>query len=369
MTVAVNEKGIGRRPGAQIMTRAGANIGTCVLLFLCIVILTPFSAWGDPYTVYVDQDSYINEKVPTSNYGSETDLYIYGKIGFKEEALCRFDLSSVPSGSNIVSAKAYFYVLVKKTTPVNVHRVTDTWTEMGITWDNFAGKYDSTVEGSFVPSTNNQFVSVDITPLVQDWVDGVYQNYGLTLVSLDLNAKSAFASKEATNPSNHPYLEIITLPTNPDIILVKSVVTFTDPYNGETDPKAIPGATVLYSVNATNHGGVATDADTVLMTDQVPANTELFVGDINGAGSGPILFQDGTPISSLTYTFTSLDSAADDVEFSNDGGTSYTYTPVPDGDGFDSNVTHFRVTSSGAFNASDGVNHPSFTLKFKVRVK
>jgi hypothetical protein len=35
----------------------------------------------------------------------------------------------------------------------------------------------------------------------------------------------------------------------------------------------------------------------------------------------------------------------------------------------DGNVTDLKINPSGIFSASDGVNHPSFSLKFKVGVQ
>jgi hypothetical protein len=75
----------------------------------------------------------------------------------------------------------------------------------------------------------------------------------------------------------------------------------------------------------------------------------------------------GVPTSGLTYTFVSLASAADSLEFSSDGGTTWTYTPVPDGNGADAAVTHFRIRPTGAFAANSG-SAPSFTQRFRMRV-
>jgi len=69
--------------------------------------------------------------------------------------------------------------------------------------------------------------------------------------------------------------------------------------------------------------------------------------DLGGAGSGPVVFTNGSPASGLTYTFTSLASTTDSIAFSNDGGATYTYTPVADANGYDSNVTHFRISPTG----------------------
>jgi len=106
-----------------------------------------------------------------------------------------------------------------------------------------------------------------------------------------------------------------------------------------------------------------------VVTDPIPANTAIFVGDLAGAGSGPVVFTDGPVPGGLSYTFAGLGSPADDLEFSSDGGATWTYVPVPDASGFDPAVTHVRLAPRGAFLASDGVNHPTFTVRFRTRVQ
>ncbi len=73
--------------------------------------------------------------------------------------------------------------------------------------------------------------------------------------------------------------------------------------------------------------------------------------------------------SGLSYTFTSLGSSTDDIEFSNDSGASWIYTPVADADGYDANVTNIRINPKGVMRASNGSDHPTFTLRFQVRVQ
>jgi hypothetical protein len=75
----------------------------------------------------------------------------------------------------------------------------------------------------------------------------------------------------------------------------------------------------------------------------------------------------GSPSSGLTYAFTSLSSTTDNVDFSNNGGSTYTYTPVPDSNGFDAAVTNIRISPQGIFAASSGTN-PYFQVRFRVRV-
>jgi uncharacterized repeat protein (TIGR01451 family) len=155
-----------------------------------------------------------------------------------------------------------------------------------------------------------------------------------------------------------------------DILVLKSALTVSDPVNGTTNPKAIPGANVIYTIAVSNQGNAPADNDTVAITDAVPLNTSLFVGDLDGSGS-PVKFINGATASGLSYMFTSLASTTDDVAFSNDDGASFTYDPGPDADadGFNSSVTHLRIGPKGVFNGASGGNNPSFEIKFKVRVE
>ncbi len=154
----------------------------------------------------------------------------------------------------------------------------------------------------------------------------------------------------------------------PDIVVLKSVITVSDPINGNTNPKAIPNGVMLYTMNISNHGVGVVDANTILTTDAIPANASLLLNDINGPGSGPVLFDDGSPSSGLSYTFSGLSSATDDIAFSSDNGVTFNYTPVPDAYGSDNNVTHLRVNPKGILDCTGCESIPSFKLKFMVRV-
>jgi len=154
----------------------------------------------------------------------------------------------------------------------------------------------------------------------------------------------------------------------PSFVNLKTVQVISDPVNGTTNPKYIPGAKAQYSVTITNQGTGSSDSNSVIITDPVPTNTKLFVNDLGGAGSGPVTDTNGSPTSALTYTFTSLSSSTDDLSFSNNGGTSYLYTPTAGADGCDANVTNIQVNPKGTF-APVGGGNPSFVLAYEVCVK
>ena len=79
----------------------------------------------------------------------------------------------------------------------------------------------------------------------------------------------------------------------PALTISKNLSTVFDPYNDATNPKAIPGGWVDYTIAASNAGPGAADNDTFVISDPLPADVDLFVGDLGGGGSGPVEFTDG----------------------------------------------------------------------------
>lgn len=156
----------------------------------------------------------------------------------------------------------------------------------------------------------------------------------------------------------------------PSLVLQKTVLTVFDPVNLTTNPKAIPGSWVDYTITTSNSGRGEVDDDTLVVTDPLPANAALFVGDLVGPGSGPVEFIDGPGASSsgLTYTWGGLADPGDDVEFSTDGVT-WTYVPVPDADGFDAAVRYIRVNPAGIFLGTTTATPTTFDLRFRLRVQ
>jgi hypothetical protein len=122
-------------------------------------------------------------------------------------------------------------------------------------------------------------------------------------------------------------------------------------------------------LQATNQGPGVADSNSVALIDPVPANTDLFVGDLSGPGSGPIAFADSMTPSGLIYLFTGLGNSADDLAFSDDNGATYDYAPTADADGFDAAVTHVRITPRGVFLGDTGSGSPGFEIRYKVRIR
>jgi len=160
-------------------------------------------------TLYADQDTYIEENHPNDDYGTAIVGKVKGRTGDNKRSLSRFDLSAIPSGSNVLSALVYFYNTKSDNDPVTIHRITEDWTESGATWNNSAGSFHPTPEASFTPIANYQYVSASITSVVQQWVNGTYPNQGLMLVASPEAAETRYSSREEVGTSQDPYLTYV----------------------------------------------------------------------------------------------------------------------------------------------------------------
>jgi trimeric autotransporter adhesin len=150
-----------------------------------------------------------------------------------------------------------------------------------------------------------------------------------------------------------------------NINVSKTSQVLSDPINA-SNPKAIPGAIVEYTITVSNSGYGYADLDSIMIDDPLAAQTSFYFGN----PLNPAQFTDGATPSGLSYTFTSLGSGTDDIDFSNDGGSSFV-TPSVDASGYDTTtpaINFIRINPKGELRGSDGVNNPSFTINYKLKI-
>ena len=161
------------------------------------------------------------------------------------------------------------------------------------------------------------------------------------------------------DPANFDLASLVFKPT---LTLSKASSPVSDPSNGTTNPKLIPGGIVEYVITTSSPAAYSVTNNSLVLTDPTPANMEMVVADIGSAGSGPVAFNGGA--SGLTYSFTALGSAADNIDFSSNNGATWTYAPAANANGTDPNVTAIRVRPQGTMAAGSTI-----TLRVRYRVK
>jgi uncharacterized repeat protein (TIGR01451 family) len=143
-----------------------------------------------------------------------------------------------------------------------------------------------------------------------------------------------------TGAGNNSATDNTTINPIPIVGLVKSV----SPSGNQS-----PGTDLVYTINFSNTGTAA--ALNVVLNDPVPANTDFKVGSMTSAL--------GTTGLTVVYAY------------SNNGGTSYVYTPVSGGGGapagYDRLVTNVRWTFTG--NLSQTSPNNAGSVGFTVRIR
>jgi hypothetical protein len=164
-----------------------------------------------------------NYPTASSNYGTSihnSAFCIDGASGGvnSNRAVINFDLTYIPSGATITSAKLNLYGKgAMGTLPGNIgtnnasliQRVTSSWTENGVTWNTqptITNQNEVTL-----PHTSNSmqdYLNTDVTDLVQDMVDNGNYGFMLKLINETVNNALLFCSSDDANFSKHPTLEV-----------------------------------------------------------------------------------------------------------------------------------------------------------------
>ena len=113
---------------------------------------------------------------------------------------------AVPEGATLESATFVVYVVRATEQPINFHRINAPWEEMTVTWNNFAGAYETDVVTTFTP-LNVGWHEIDLTGLVESWLDGSYDNYGFLMDQVEETyPRTIFHSRDSDR--YNPYLRI-----------------------------------------------------------------------------------------------------------------------------------------------------------------
>lgn len=168
---------------------------------------------------------------------------------------------------------------------------------------------------------------------------------GSTTAGVAANTATVDQDDIDINPNNNTATNNTTIWALPSLMVAKSA-------NSST---ASPGTNVVYTVQTVNSGG---KANSWLMSDTFPQSYLSL--NLNYAAAGqPFQFIDGATASGSTLGT---------PQYSNNNGSTWTYTPVSGGGGapagYDGNITNFRIPVS-TMNGSGA----SFSVRYGAQVK
>jgi hypothetical protein len=144
--------------------------------------------------------------------------------------LIQFDLSAIPSGTVINHAVLRIYYMGYWDFPVSrtitSYRINSGWTEMGVTWNNQPGFAEAYGSVDIIANNSWRYVSLDVTALVQAWVNGTYPNKGIMLRGPEVSGSdSSWREFYTRHTSDVPQL----------------VITYTGAAADQTNLEVLPG--------------------------------------------------------------------------------------------------------------------------------
>lgn len=220
------------------------------------ISLTIFSLFGKAQilvTLPVAFDSPIvyhdNYNHADLNYGNKPFLAAFEIPGAQggvntNRALLYFDLSQIPAGSTIMSAKLDLHAYTEFTiAPVNdghygnnaakLNRITSQWSENQVTWNTqptVSTLHEKLLNQSIAP--DQDYLDIDVKTLVQDMTDNPNNSFGFELSLIDevVTTNLSFCSGEYPNTAKRPTLEIeYRLATGLDEIALTTYSIFPNP--------------------------------------------------------------------------------------------------------------------------------------------
>jgi len=201
-----------------------------------LLALAAVSATASADTVTVPLGPVADTRIFDADWGRNNNDGAGGDIGVyqsRDRSLLRFDFGALPAGSSLGAANLVLTVSNPyggnpNAESMNVHRLTQSWTEGGVTWNRYdgantwataGGDYDAAVRATSTANAGTgQAVTWDVTTLAQEWAANTHPNHGLIVINSGATNGFHFASKESGNVTYRPYLATtITTPTAPPV--------------------------------------------------------------------------------------------------------------------------------------------------------
>jgi hypothetical protein len=177
-----------------------------------------------PPNVAVGEDTWVTSQSPSNNYGATSQMQITTEGNNRKYYLSKFDISTIPQGSRIVSAELEMYhewININASDEYSLYSMQEEWSEGsgnwsasgdGATWNTSDGtsiwSWDSNHDTNAITTSSvvSGWQQWDLTELVQTWVSGTRDNHGVLIKGSDNIAATTFYGSD--NKSKRPKLTI-----------------------------------------------------------------------------------------------------------------------------------------------------------------
>lgn len=171
------------------------------------------------------KNALIVSNLPNANYANHPDFasmaWTYNDNPVDARSFIQFDLSAIPEGATIISAKLSLYAYNSSSNGSHstmngsnesyLRRITEPWNEDSITWSKQPAT--STINQVLLPQSTSSlqnYTDIDVTKLVMDMLNDEKGNHGfaLQLANESFYRRMVFASSANSNINLRPKLEI-----------------------------------------------------------------------------------------------------------------------------------------------------------------
>lgn len=215
---------------------------------------TGFNVGDNNYGTAVHNSAF---KIPSS------DLTGYNE----NRGLIQFNLTSIPQGATIVSAKLNLYAYTTGSTVGHIQpdnafylkRVTQAWGENTVTWNNQPAA--TTSNQLLMPASTSptqDYINIDVLTLVNDMIAFGNNGFMIQLAVEDTNRGVLFCSSNFPDQLKHPKLEITYLATpgcNTLNVLADASLGYHDGFNSGDDNYGNATNTSAFKIVSTDSSG------------------------------------------------------------------------------------------------------------------
>ncbi|MBA7556121.1 hypothetical protein ES705_48819 [subsurface metagenome] len=183
--------------------------------------LNPLLTYAAPSTITLQpgtegRDGAVSNTAPSTNYGG----LFYSVVGNSVSAIGRsyieFKPLTIPANARVVYANLKLYQYVTFGTDnftIGLYKITGDWDESTITWNlQPTSSTDAEITINITAGVTT-WKSWDIVALVQGWLDGTINNYGVVLKDTDESSVdtyiSFYTSDYTIDTTKRPKLEIV----------------------------------------------------------------------------------------------------------------------------------------------------------------